>query len=171
MSHTPPLVGILMGSDSDFEAMKGGVDTLKEFGVPHEVHVKSAHRSPEAVRQYVREAPGRGLKVLICAAGKAAHLAGVCAAGTTLPVLGVPMEGAMMGGMDALLSTVQMPPGVPVATFGVGASGAKNAAIFAVEILSLSDPGLAAALAKHRTSMAEGVARADAGLQNKLAGG
>jgi 5-(carboxyamino)imidazole ribonucleotide mutase len=137
-----PLVGILMGSRSDWEAMKAASVMLEEFGVAHECRVLSAHRAPDAVSHYAASAEDRGLKVLIAGAGGAAHLAGMVAAKTTLPVLGVPMASKHLGGLDSLLSTVQMPKGVPVATLAIGESGAANAALLAVEILALSDAGL-----------------------------
>jgi 5-(carboxyamino)imidazole ribonucleotide mutase len=139
---TRPLVGILMGSKSDWETMQHTGLTLKALGIPFEAHVASAHRTPEKVVEFCKEAEGRGLKVLIAAAGGAAHLAGVCASKTHLPVLGVPMEGWATGGMDALLSTVQMPAGIPVGTLAIGKAGAINAALMAASILSLGDSSL-----------------------------
>jgi len=137
-----PLVGILLGSRSDWEAMKAAADMLKGFGVAHECRVLSAHRAPDQVARYAATAESRGLRVVIAGAGGAAHLAGVIAAKTILPVLGVPMASKHLGGLDSLLSTVQMPKGVPVATLAIGESGAANAALLAVAILALSDPGL-----------------------------
>jgi 5-(carboxyamino)imidazole ribonucleotide mutase len=147
-----PLVGIVMGSASDWEVMQHAVKRLEEFGVPCEAKVVSAHRSPDLAHRYAREAADRGLACLIAAAGGAAHLAGVMAANTTLPVLGVPMPGKYLQGMDSLLSTVQMPAGVPVATFAIGEAGAQNAALFAVALLALRDPALAGRLAEFRAA-------------------
>ena len=155
-----PVVGILMGSDSDFSVMKQAVDILKQFKVATEVRVLSAHRSPAQLIEYVEEAPGRGIKVLIAAAGGAAHLAGVTAAHTTLPVLGVPMN-SVLNGLDSLLSTVQMPRGVPVATFAVGEPGAANAAIFAIQILASSDAALKKALQSFKGDLAAKVKKGD----------
>lgn len=135
-----PLVGVLMGSQSDWETMQHCVRQLTELGVPHEVRVMSAHRTPDLVADYARSAARRGLEVLIAAAGGAAHLAGVVAAQTCLPVLAVPMESRLLGGLDSLLSMVQMPGGVPVATFAVGKPGAINAALFAAALLGLKHP-------------------------------
>jgi len=144
-----------MGSESDREVMNEAVKMFDEFAVPCEVKVLSAHRTPDRVRRFVRAAPGRGVKVLIAGAGKAAHLAGAVAANTTLPVIGVPLDDGL-GGLDALLSTVQMPRGVPVATVAIGRTGAVNAALLAIQILALSDANLAAALARYRLQMARG---------------
>lgn len=157
----PPLVGILMGSDSDLPTMQEAAMVLQEFSVPHEVHVCSAHRTPERLIRYAREAERRGLRVLIAGAGGAAHLAGVLAAHVTLPVIGVPMEAGPLGGLDALLSTVQMPGGIPVATVAIGRSGARNAALLAVQILALMDPRLKQRLREERTRMAAEVAAKD----------
>jgi 5-(carboxyamino)imidazole ribonucleotide mutase len=153
----PPLVGILLGSRSDWEAMKAAAQTLKEFGVAHECRVLSAHRAPDAVSRYAASAEGRGLRVLIAGAGGAAHLAGLAAAKTILPVLGVPMASKHLGGLDSLLSTVQMPKGVPVATLAIGESGAANAALMAVAILALSDAGLRRKLRAFRRSQTRAV--------------
>ncbi len=163
-----PVVGIIMGSDSDWGTMQKCVAALKQFGVPFEAHVMSAHRTPERAAKYAEEAEGRGLKVLICAAGMAAHLAGVIAGHTTLPVLGVPMKGGALDGLDALLATVQMPGGIPVATLALGNAGATNAGILAVQILALGDPALRAALHAHKAEMARKVAAADERLQGEL---
>lgn len=149
-------VGILIGSESDREAMSETVRVLDRFKVGSEIRVLSAHRSPGAVREYAREARGRGIGVLICGAGMAAHLAGAVAASTTLPVLGVPLEGGALAGVDALLSTVQMPAGVPVGTLAIGKAGARNAAVLAVQILSLADASLAAMLDEMKESLARG---------------
>jgi 5-(carboxyamino)imidazole ribonucleotide mutase len=145
-----PLVGILMGSKSDWEVMKNVSETLEKFGVSSESRVLSAHRTPRETSEYVTTAADRGLEVLIAGAGGAAHLAGVVAAHTTLPVLGVPMESASLKGLDSLLSTVQMPGGIPVATFAIGKPGAINAALFAVAILAGKRPDLGRKLAEFR---------------------
>lgn len=163
-----PLVGIIMGSDSDWATMQKCVATLKSFDIPFEAHIMSAHRTPEAAAKYADEAEGRGLKVIICAAGMAAHLAGVIAGHTILPVIGVPMKGGAMDGLDALLATVQMPGGIPVATLALGNAGATNAGVLAAQILALSDPALRAKLHAQKTAMAEKVAAADAKLQGEL---
>ena len=143
-------VGILMGSESDRPRMEPASAVLKELGIPHEMHVMSAHRNPDAVAKFTREAPGRGLKVFIAGAGMAAHLAGAIAARSTLPVIGVPLDGSPLNGMDALLATVQMPPGVPVATVAIGSAGAKNAGWLAAQILALTDEALAAELRRRK---------------------
>jgi len=148
------LVGIMLGSESDRPTMDEATRTLSDFGVGFEVVVASAHRSPDLVDRYVRSAEQRGLRVLIAAAGGAAHLAGAVAARTVLPVIGVPLEATGLGGLDALLSTVQMPPGVPVATVSVGTWGARNAAILALEILATADPGLRERLREFKAQMA-----------------
>jgi 5-(carboxyamino)imidazole ribonucleotide mutase len=137
-----PLVAVIMGSKSDWDAMRAASDTLKDFGVPHESRVLSAHRTPELAAEFSAGAEARGLEVIIAGAGGAAHLAGVTAAYTTLPVLGVPMESHALKGMDSLLSTVQMPAGVPVGTLAIGKAGAKNAALLAIAILANSRPDL-----------------------------
>ena len=141
MSGTP-VVGILMGSKSDWETMQEAAKTLRRMEIPFEAHVASAHRTPDKVIRFCETAESRGLKVVIAAAGGAAHLAGFCAGKTHLPVLGVPMKGWALDGLDSLLSTVQMPSGVPVATFAIGKAGAVNAALFAAELLAVSDPAL-----------------------------
>lgn len=138
----PPLVGVVMGSTSDWETMKHADELLARFGVPHECRVMSAHRSPKLTAEWAASAEKRGLAVIIAAAGGAAHLAGVLASHTVLPVLGVPMESVSLKGLDSLLSTVQMPAGVPVGTLGIGKSGAINAALLAIGILSISRPDL-----------------------------
>jgi phosphoribosylaminoimidazole carboxylase PurE protein len=163
-----PLVAILMGSESDFEMMERCHKTLREFGIAHEVRVMSAHRTPDAVANFVRGAPARGIRVFIAAAGGAAHLAGAVAAHTSLPVIGVPLAATELQGLDALLSTVQMPPGVPVATVAIGRFGAVNAAVLAVQILALGDPALAKKLADWREAMRLKVEAADKALQAKL---
>ena len=154
------MIGIVMGSASDWETMKAAAKMLEEFGVPYEVKAMSAHRTPHAVAQWAEAAPGRGLKCLIAAAGGAAHLAGVVAAHTTLPVLGVPMPSKHLQGLDSLLSTVQMPKGIPVATFAIGEAGAANAALFAVALLALSDGSLAKKLDDFRRKQTEAVLKA-----------
>jgi phosphoribosylaminoimidazole carboxylase PurE protein len=153
-----PLIGIIMGSDSDLPVMQEAVKVLKQFEVPCEIGVYSAHRSPHRTAEYVRTARERGLKLIIAGAGSSAHLAGVTAAETTLPVIGVPIDSSPLSGFDALLSTVQMPPGVPVATMGVGKSGSTNAAIFAVEVLALSDERLASRLTEYKAGLEQAVA-------------
>ena len=145
-----PLVGILMGSESDRPRMEGTSQVLDEFQIPYELHVMSAHRTPEVVAEYARGASDRGILVLIAGAGMAAHLAGAVAARTILPVIGVPLDGSSLVGFDALLATVQMPPGVPVATVAVGKAGAKNAGFLAAQILALTDDAIAAKLRSQR---------------------
>ena len=145
---------ILMGSDSDAPVMQGAVDVLRGFDVACEMTVASAHRSPERVMRLVREAPARGVKVFIVGAGAAAHLAGVVAAHTTLPVIGVPIDSSALKGMDALLSTVQMPPGVPVATVSIGKPGATNAGVLAAQILGVANPEIAAKLDQYKKTLA-----------------
>lgn len=168
MSQATPMVGILMGSDSDLPVMSAALDTLKEFGVPAEVEVVSAHRSPARAAQYAQTARERGLKAIICGAGAAAHLAGVIAAETTLPVIGVPIDSSPLGGFDSLLATVQMPPGIPVATMAVGKGGATNAALFAIQILSTADSSLVEKMGAHKRKLADGVAAKNARLQKTL---
>lgn len=141
-------VGILMGSDSDLPIVEKGIEVLKAYGVPLEVHVYSAHRTPVQAEEFAKNARNNGFGVIICAAGMAAHLAGVIAAGTTLPIIGIPCSSKVLDGMDSLLSTVMMPPGIPVATVGI--NGAKNAALLAIQILSIEDETLAVKLAKER---------------------
>ncbi|HEY2761191.1 MAG TPA: 5-(carboxyamino)imidazole ribonucleotide mutase [Pirellulales bacterium] len=150
-----PLVGIIMGSKSDWEVMRSASETLTKFGVAHESRVMSAHRTPDLVTEFVSNASGRGLEVLIAAAGGAAHLAGVTAAHTLLPVLGVPMESQALKGLDSLLSTVQMPAGIPVGTLAIGKAGATNAALLAVAILANKRPELREKLQKYRAEQAE----------------
>jgi 5-(carboxyamino)imidazole ribonucleotide mutase len=154
------MIGIVMGSTSDWETMKAAAKTLEDFGVPYEAKAMSAHRTPRAVAEWAEGAAGRGMKCLIAAAGGAAHLAGVVAAHTTLPVLGVPMPSKHLQGLDSLLSTVQMPKGIPVATFAIGEAGAANAALFAVALLALSDPKLQKALLEFRRTQTEAVLKA-----------
>lgn len=153
---------ILMGSDSDAPVMQGAVDILRELQIPCEMTVASAHRSPERVMRLVREAPGRGVRVFVVGAGAAAHLAGVVAAHTALPVIGVPIDSSALKGLDALLSTVQMPPGVPVATVSVGKPGATNAGVLAAQILALGDKALAGRLDAYKKRLAEKVEAAAA---------
>jgi len=147
-----------MGSDSDLAVMQEAAKVLKQFEIPYEIGVYSAHRSPHRTLEYVRSAGERGLKVIIAGAGSSAHLAGVTAAETTLPVIGIPIDSSPLSGLDSLLSTVQMPPGVPVATMGVGNSGATNAAVFAVQILALGDERLARRLAEYKDQLEKSVA-------------
>ena len=153
-----PLVGIIMGSDSDLGVMQEAVKVLKQFEIPLEIGVYSAHRSPHRTLEYVKSARERGLKLIIAGAGSSAHLAGVTAAETTLPVIGVPIDSSPLSGFDALLSTVQMPPGIPVGTMGVGKSGATNAGFFAVQILALGDEKLTKKLAEYRDQLEKTVA-------------
>ncbi|HTP65675.1 MAG TPA: 5-(carboxyamino)imidazole ribonucleotide mutase [Geobacteraceae bacterium] len=162
-----PLVLIVMGSDSDLQVMEAGAVVLAEFGVPFEMRISSAHRTPDRTAALAAEAAGRGIRVIIAGAGMAAHLAGVIAAATTLPVIGVPVGGGALNGMDALYSTVQMPGGIPVATMAIGQAGAKNAGLLAVQILALSDAGLAGKLTAYREKMGLEVEEKDRGLQEK----
>ena len=150
-------MGILMGSDSDWPLVSKAAETLSGFGVEFEVNVMSAHRTPDQAAEYAQGASGRGIKVLIAAAGGAAHLAGAVAANTTLPVIGIPIEGGALHGLDALLATVQMPAGVPVATVAVGSAGPANAALLAVQILAISNPALAAKLRQYKENLKEKV--------------
>lgn len=163
-----PEVLILMGSDSDIPTVQSAVDVLRRFGVAYEAHVSSAHRSPEKTCALVTGAAARGVKLILCAAGKSAHLAGVAAAHTALPVLGIPMQTSFAGGLDSLLSTVQMPSGTPVATFGTGTAGAANAALFAVQVLALNDGRLAAQFAEYKAQLAADVEKADQDKAAKL---
>lgn len=155
------MIGIVMGSNSDWETMKAAAEMLEEFGVPYEAKAMSAHRTPQLVAEWATGAAKRGLKAIIAGAGGAAHLAGVVAAHTTLPVLGVPIPSKHLQGLDSLLSTVQMPKGIPVATFAIGEAGAANAALYAVAILALSDPSLQKKLAEFRARQAEAVKKAE----------
>jgi len=148
------MIGIVMGSDSDLPVMQGCMDFLKKMHIPYEVTVASAHRTPHRAAEYSATARERGLKMIIAAAGMAAHLAGVLAAHTTLPVIGVPVDSSSLNGLDSLLSTVQMPPGVPVATMGIGKAGARNAAILASQILGITDSTIAARLDQFKKDMA-----------------
>ena len=160
-----PFVAILMGSKSDLEAMQAGAEVLGKFDIRHEIKISSAHRTPEATRQYVENAVERGCQVFIAGAGLAAHLAGAIAAHTTRPVIGVPMEGGPLKGFDALLSTVQMPAGVPVASVAIGRTGARNAAYLAAQILALADAELAERVAADRQADAERVQAQDRALR------
>lgn len=157
MSTSNPLVGIVMGSANDGPVMREAAKILDDFGVRYELKVCSAHRTPQRAQQYAASAPSRGLKIIIAGAGMSAHLAGVMAAWTHLPVLGVPMEGKLAGGLDALLSTVNMPRGVPVGTLGIGSHGAANAALLAVAILALSDSALDVKLRDYRQQQSASV--------------
>ena len=168
MTEKTPQVGILMGSDSDYAVMAETAKILKQFEVPFEMIVSSAHRTPERTAEYVSQARGRGLKVLIAGAGAAAHLAGVVAAETTLPVIAVPIDATSLQGLDALLAMVQMPAGIPVATMAIGAAGARNAGIFAVQMLATTDAVLADKLVLFKEEMAAGVIKKSARLQEKL---
>jgi phosphoribosylaminoimidazole carboxylase PurE protein len=163
-----PAVGIVMGSDSDFPMMSEAVKTLEKFGIAYEIEVLSAHRTPARAHEYATTALSRGLKVIIAAAGAAAHLAGVMAANTTLPVIGVPMATSALNGLDALLATVQMPGGIPVGTMAIDKAGATNAALFAAEILGLSDADIAKKLVEYKEEMARGVAEKNARLQKQI---
>jgi 5-(carboxyamino)imidazole ribonucleotide mutase len=163
-----PQVLIVMGSESDLPVMKESAKVLGEFGICCEMRISSAHRSPKRTAALAAEAAGRGIKVIIAGAGMAAHLAGVMASETVLPVIGVPMGGSALDGMDALYSTVQMPGGIPVATMAIGKAGAKNAGIFAVQILSTSDERLVVALKDYRKRMAEEVEKKDAAIQQEF---
>lgn len=166
--NTHPLVGVLMGSDSDWEVMKEAGKVLQAFDIPFEMTVTSAHRTPERTHEYTITAAKRGLQVLIVGAGAAAHLAGVVAATSPLPVIGVPLSATELQGMDALLATVQMPGGIPVATMAIGKAGAKNAALFAVRILALNNAILRDKLSAYKEKMAQEVADKHAALQAKI---
>ena len=157
MSDTKPLVGVIMGSKSDWETMSEADRILSEFGIPHECRVVSAHRTPAWMAEYASTAAGRGLEVIVAGAGGAAHLPGMVASHTVLPVIGVPVTSAALNGLDSLLSIVQMPKGVPVATVAIGASGAANAGLLAVAILATSRPELRAKLQKYRDELAADV--------------
>ena len=163
-----PDVGIVMGSDSDWPLVKEAADTLTDFGVACEVRVISAHRTPELASQYAAGAVRRGLKVVIAAAGGAAHLGGVLAAHTTLPVIGIPVKGGALNGMDALLATLQMPAGIPVATVTLGSAGPVNAAVLAVQILAVGKPGLRRALDAYKEKLKRKVAKGNAHVQAEI---
>lgn len=169
MADSTPQVGIIMGSTSDWETMHHAAAALDALGVSHETRVVSAHRTPDRLYSYAKEAAGRGIKVIIAGAGGAAHLPGMTASMTALPVLGVPVESRALSGMDSLLSIVQMPGGIPVGTLAIGKAGADNAAILAVQILALADDALAAKLDAHKASLAKGVAEKDRKLQAAIA--
>ena len=164
-----PLVGIIMGSDSDWPLLQKGAETLRDFGVPFEVRVMSAHRTPDVTAAYAADAEKRGLQVLISAAGGAAHLGGVLAAHTVLPVIGVPLSGGAVNGLDSLLATIQMPAGIPVATVTLGSAGPVNAALLAVQILALSDPGLRRKIHAYKEKLRNKVAEGDAKVQSEVA--
>lgn len=164
-----PFVAVLMGSDSDLPVLQSTFDVLKSLGVPFEAKITSAHRTPKATHEYVTDADTRGCAIFICAAGLAAHLAGAVSAATLKPVIGIPLDAGPLQGMDALLSTVQMPGGIPVATVAVGKAGAKNAAYLAAQILALSDPELAQRIRTERENNAQDVIAKDKKLQADLA--
>lgn len=168
---TRPFVAILMGSDSDLPVVQATMDVLSKLAVATEVKVTSAHRTPEVTRNYITDAESRGCEVFVCAAGLAAHLAGTVAAHTLRPVIGIPMDAGPLQGLDALLSTVQMPGGIPVATVAIGKAGATNAGYLAAQILSLADPELAQRLRQERADNAAAVQAKDAQLQARLAAG
>lgn len=166
-NQTKPSVGIVMGSDSDWPLVKKACDSLDSFGVPYETRVISAHRTPEMALEYSRSAEGRGLKVIIAAAGGAAHLGGVLAAGTVLPVIGIPVAGGALNGLDALYATVQMPSGVPVATVACGSAGPVNAALLAVQILGTADVALREKFHEHKRKLADKVIAANERIHNQ----
>ena len=163
-----PQIGIVMGSDSDMGVMQSAADVLEDFGVAFEITVASAHRSPQRAAAWAAGAPERGIKVIIAGAGHAAHLAGAMAAHTSLPIIGVPIDSSCLQGMDALLATVQMPPGIPVATMAIGKPGARNAGILAVQILALADDALAQKLKEYKQDMAEKVEQKAKKLENSI---
>lgn len=165
-----PLVSIVMGSDTDLEIMSEAAKTLQSFDIPHEIDVTSAHRSPARTSEFARAAAGRGIKVIIAGAGGAAHLAGVIAAETTLPVIGVPIPSSSLQGLDSLLATVQMPAGIPVATLAIGKAGATNAAILAAQILALSDEKVAAKMQQHKQKLVKSVEEKSAKLKGSAKG-
>jgi len=158
-----PQAALIMGSKSDYDALKGCIKTFEDFGVALEVHVMSAHRTPHEATSFAADAEARGFKVILAAAGKAAHLPGVLAAFTTLPIIGIPMKSSFMDGLDSLLSIAMMPPGIPVATVGVGSG--ENAALLALQILQYTNPELGGKLKKHRETMAQAVHDADLSIQ------
>lgn len=165
-----PLVGIVMGSDSDYETLSAAESVLRDFAVPHEVEVVSAHRTPERMYEYAKTAADRGLRVIIAGAGGAAHLPGMISSLTTLPVLGVPVLSKALSGVDSLLSIVQMPAGVPTATFAIGTAGATNAGLFAVQILATSDAALAKKLLDHKATLTSKVREMNAKLEARRGG-
>lgn len=164
---TTPLVLLMMGSDTDLPIMQEAADILRLFDIPYEMRISSAHRSPARTMALASEAADRGVKIIIAGAGMAAHLAGVVASKTILPVIGVPMPGGALNGVDALYATVQMPGGIPVATMAIGKAGAKNAGLFAVQILALSQPHLLALLLRYREEMDRDLEQKDAALQDR----
>lgn len=168
MKSDKPLVGILMGSPSDRPVMEETAKVLDELGIPWELRVSSAHRSPDRTTEYARNARERGLQVIVCGAGWAAHLAGVVASATPLPVIGVPIDSSALNGLDALLATVQMPPGVPVATVSVGKGGARNAGILAAQILALHLPEIADKVDRFKEDLARAIDSKDRALQDSL---
>ena len=167
MAEKPAQVGILMGSDSDLEVMREAEKRLDSFDVSYETRIMSAHRTPEKAAEYAATAEQRGLQVIICGAGAAAHLAGAIAANTTLPVIGIPIDSSSLKGLDALLATVQMPAGIPVATMAIGKAGAANAGIFAAQIIARKNAQVAAKLAQAKNEMARGVEERDRKLQSE----
>lgn len=167
---TNPRVSIIMGSDSDLEIMTEAAKVLSEFGIPHEAQVLSAHRSPKLVAKFCKDIKKRGIQVIIAGAGGAAHLAGVVAAQTTVPVIGVPINSSALSGLDSLLSTVQMPSGIPVATVAIGKPGAANAGILAAQILSLTSKELQAKLARHKEKLVRSVIEKNSKLKKKTRG-
>jgi len=170
MQATPQIL-IIMGSDTDLPIMQEAANVLAKFGISYEMRIASAHRSPARTAKLATEAAGKGIKLIIAGAGVAAHLAGVIASKTTLPVIGVPTPGGALNGVDALYATVQMPAGIPVATMAVGRAGAKNAGLFAVQVLALSEPKLAQAMIDYRVEMDQELERKDAELQEKMKSG
>jgi 5-(carboxyamino)imidazole ribonucleotide mutase len=160
-----PIVSIVMGSDSDLEVMQEAGKALEGFGIPYEIDITSAHRAPSRTAEFARSAAGRGVKVIIAGAGAAAHLAGVIAAETTLPVIGVPLSASALNGLDSLLATVQMPAGIPVATVAIGKAGATNAGILAAQILATGDAGLAEKMKAHKQKLLKGVEEKSAKLK------
>jgi 5-(carboxyamino)imidazole ribonucleotide mutase len=168
MTETNPLVSIVMGSDSDLEIMREAGKALDEFGIAYEIDVTSAHRSPDRTAEYARSAAGRGIGVIIAGAGGAAHLAGVIAAHTSLPVIGVPIPSTSLNGLDSLLATVQMPAGIPVATVAIGKPGATNAGILAAQILAVGNSELAHKMSAHKAKLAKGVEEKSKKLQASL---
>ncbi len=163
-----PLVSIVMGSDSDLDIMREAAKALDDFGIGYEIDVTSAHRSPARTAEFARNAAQRGVKVIIAGAGGAAHLAGVIAAETTLPVIGVPIPSTSLGGLDSLLATVQMPAGIPVATVAIGKAGATNAGILAAQMLAIGDPQIAQKMAGHKQKLARGVEQKSQKLRESL---
>ena len=165
-----PEIGIVMGSDSDWATVKPATATLASFGIEYEVRVISAHRTPDDASEYAKSAARRGIKMLMSAAGGAAHLGGVLAAHTTLPVIGIPIKGGALNGMDSLLATLQMPSGIPVATVTLGSAGPINAAVFAAQVLALARPGLAKKVKAYKQALKRKVRKGDARVQSDLAG-